>query len=263
MPVHVPLERFAALVQEALESLPAAFQPYLRGLEVRVEDYPDDELMLEWGLVPPNYPFGLYEGPSVWEAEDPRDLPGTLVIYKRPLEEWCQSEEELGDQIRRTVYHELAHRWGFSDEEMFDELRAGVGAREVKVDWAEARRHLEQAEHDLAAGEALWERGFYEWALEAARAAADRALRAWLIAHGEDPAALESEGLAGLWGRALRRDKAFRKFKPLAQLERIGLGMGDPGAPPPKARVRPSRAQQAVELARTLVNLADRVMSDR
>ena len=113
MAVRVGEARFSELVKEALSELPPDFAKYLRGLEIQVEDYPDDEIMLELGLKPPNYPFGLYEGPSILETDNPRDFPGRIVLFRRPLEEWCQTEEELRDQIRRTVFHELAHRFGF------------------------------------------------------------------------------------------------------------------------------------------------------
>ncbi len=256
MPVHLTPAAFQALVRGALEELPSSFRPYLQGLEVRVEDYPEDELMREWGLVPPDYPFGMYEGPSILEAENPRDFEGTLVIYKRPLEEWCQTPEELRDQIRRTVYHELAHRLGFPDEGMLDELRAGVGAREVEVDWEEARRYLEQAEHDLSVAELLLGQRVYDWAFAAALTACDRALRAWLVVQGEDPSVLEGEGISDLLARAVRRSPGFRRFKTLLRMENVSLHMGDRAALAPRERIRPSRAREALELAQGLVQLA-------
>ena len=107
MAVRVGEERFSELVKEALSELPPDLAKYLQGLEIQVEDYPDDEIMLELGLKPPNYPFGLYEGPSILETDNPRDFPGRIVLFRRPLEERCQTEEELRDQIRRTVFMNL------------------------------------------------------------------------------------------------------------------------------------------------------------
>ncbi|MCR4391364.1 MAG: metallopeptidase family protein [Candidatus Acetothermia bacterium] len=254
MPVHVSRDRFEQLVRDALAELPAPFRRYLRGLEVRVEDYPDDELMAEWGLVPPNYPFGMYEGPALPEVEDRDVFPGVMIIYQRPLEAWCRSEEELCDQIRRTVYHELGHRFGFSDEGMPDELRAGAG-----TPWPEAARrgeagrYLRQAEHDLAAAEALLAGGHHDWALDAALAAADRALRAFLFVRGEDPEAVAQEGVPELLARAARRDPPLRRLRPLLRLDQIALDMGDAGAPSPAERVRPKWAQEAIAHARELV----------
>jgi predicted Zn-dependent protease with MMP-like domain/HEPN domain-containing protein len=250
MPVRVGEERFAELVREALNELPLEFQRFLQGLEVRVEDYPDDELMRAWGLRPPNYPFGVYEGPSVLEADDPRDFPGVIVLFRRPLEEWCQSEEELRDQIRRTVFHELAHRFGFSEEDMPEELWAGAGLHGTpKERAAEAQRYREQAAHDLAAAQLLLERGLADWALEAALAAGHRALAAFLLRAGEDPEVVASQTLPELFSRAAKRAPRLARAKDLVRLDRVTTEMGDPGAEPPYKRIRPSAAKAAVQAA--------------
>lgn len=257
MAVQMNRERFEQLVQKALAELPSEFRRYLNGLEVRSEDYPDDELMAEWGLVPPDYPFGMYEGPALPDVDTPSDFPGTMVLYKRPLEAWCQSEDELQDQVRRTVYHELGHRFGFSDEGMLDELRAGVGTF-----WSEEKRrneverHLRQAEHDLTAAEALLAGGHHDWVLDAALTSADRALRAFLLAHGEDPEAVAHDEISELLARAAHHDPSLGKMRSLLRLDQISLAMGDPGARAPAERVQAKAAQEAVAHARGLVDRA-------
>ncbi len=254
MPVELSREGFEELVREALAELPAEFRRYLNGLEVRVEDYPDDELMAEWGLVPPDYPFGMYDGPALPDVDTPSDFPGTIVLYRRPLEEWCRNEDELRDQVRRTVYHELGHRFGYSDEGMLDELRGGAGMPwPEKARQAEVARHLRQAEHDLGAAEALLAAGRHDWALDAALASSDRALRALLLIWGEDPEAIGHDGIPELVARAVRRDPAFRRFKPLLRLDAVSLDMGEAGASPPCERVRPAVARDAVAHAQDLV----------
>lgn len=264
MAVHVKRERFERLVREALAELPPEFRRYLKGLKVWVEDYPDDELMAEWGLVPPDYPFGMYEGPALPDVDTPTDFTGTIVLFQRPLEAWCQTEDELRDQVRRTVYHELGHRFGFSDEGMLDELRGGAGMPwPAEARAAEVERHLRQAEHDLAAAETLLAGGRHDWALDAALASADRALRAFLLSHGEDPEAIGHDGIPNLLARAARRDPAFRRFKTLLRLDEISLEMGEAGAPPPSERVRPVAAREAVTFAQDLVAEARHAQSGK
>lgn len=257
MAVHLNQERFERLVREALAELPAEFQRYLNGLEVRVEDYPDDDLMAEWALVPPDYPFGMYDGVSLPDVDTPSDFPGTVVLYKRPLEAWAQNEAELRDQVRRTVYHELGHRFGYSDEGMLDELRAGAGTPwPEEACQAEASRHLRQAEHDLAAAEALLAAERYDWALDSALVAADRALRAFLLFRSEAPEAIGHDGIPDLLARAIRQNPELRQLKSLLRLDGISLDMGDAGALPPADRVRPRTAQDAVASAQNLVRAA-------
>lgn len=260
MPMHMKRESFERLVREALENLPAEFRRYLNGLDVRVEDYPDDELMAEWGLVPPDYPFGMYDGASLPDVDTPGDFPGTIVLYKRPLEAWAQTEAEVLDQVRRTVYHELGHRFGYSDEGMLDELRGGAGTPWSEVARVvEADRHLRQAEHDLAAAEELIASRRHDWALDAALVAADRALRAFLLLQGEDPEAIGHDGIPNLLARATRYDPDLRRLKNLVRFDGISVDMGDAGGLPPAERVRPRIAQEAVAAARDLVEEARRV----
>ncbi len=257
MPARVGEERFAELVREALVELPPDFLGYLEGLEVRVEDYPDDELMQEWGLRPPNYPFGVYAGPSLLEADNPQDFPGTIVLFRRPLEEWCQSEEELRDQIRRTVFHELAHRFGFSEEEMLEELRGGAGFPLSEEEGKrEAQRYMDQARHDLAAAKLLLTQGFPDWALEAALTAGYRALLGFLVAkEEEDPEVLSSEDISKLLFRAAKHDRRFARGQALARLDWVSTDMGDPGVERPGRRVRAEDAMFAASLVEEILKL--------
>jgi predicted Zn-dependent protease with MMP-like domain len=47
-------------------------------------------------------------------------LPDKISIFQEPLEEEFEDEEELMEEIRRTVLHELAHFFGMSDEHLED-----------------------------------------------------------------------------------------------------------------------------------------------
>ena len=66
--------------------------------------------------------FGLYEGVPLTERSswDAGTLPDRITIYRRPLQEEFRSEE-LEEEIRITVLHELAHFFGI-DEDRLDEL---------------------------------------------------------------------------------------------------------------------------------------------
>ena len=50
--------------------------------------------------------------------------PDVIVIYKGPLEAYCETLEELTEEIEITVVHEVAHHFGI-DEEML--ARYGYG----------------------------------------------------------------------------------------------------------------------------------------
>ena len=115
-----PLDRFRALVSEALDSLPKAIQPYLDNVAVVVEDEPSDEILLEMGLDPElDTLFGLYTGTPVGErASSHAALPDHIAIYYLPLTDEYADEYHLRREIRRTVVHEVGHHFGFSDKRL-------------------------------------------------------------------------------------------------------------------------------------------------
>ena len=41
-----------------------------------------------------------------------------MAIFQQPIEEMCASEEEIRDEVRRTVRHEIAHHFGIEDERL-------------------------------------------------------------------------------------------------------------------------------------------------
>ena len=99
-------------VRAALDELPPNIVDALRNVAVVIEDEnPDDPDLL-----------GLYHGVPLPERGDMAgSLPDKISIYRIPLEESFPDPEELREEIRITVLHELAHYFGL-DEERIAEL---------------------------------------------------------------------------------------------------------------------------------------------
>ncbi|MBA3401087.1 MAG: metallopeptidase family protein [Actinobacteria bacterium] len=99
-------------VRAALDELPPNLAQALQNIAVVVEDeHPDDPDL-----------FGLYHGVPLPERGDMGGLlPDKISIYRIPLEESFRDPEELHEEIRITVLHELAHYFGL-DEEKIAEL---------------------------------------------------------------------------------------------------------------------------------------------
>jgi predicted Zn-dependent protease with MMP-like domain len=45
-------------------------------------------------------------------------MPDMIYIYQKNIEALCRTEEEIREQVRKTVIHEIAHYFGLSDEEI-------------------------------------------------------------------------------------------------------------------------------------------------
>ncbi|MEX0427259.1 metallopeptidase family protein [Nocardioides sp. DS6] len=106
--------RFDALVDEALDAIPEELAAQVHNLVVLVEDWPPPDV--------PQDTLGLYDGVAITERNDMwgGGLPDRVFVYRRPLLAMCESEEELVDEVRITVVHEIAHHFGISDERLHE-----------------------------------------------------------------------------------------------------------------------------------------------
>lgn len=107
--------------------MPAEFRPYLENVVVEVRRRPDRALMREHDV--PEDLLGLYVGVPL-EEKGPASagagavLPDRILIFRDNLCEMCESLDELVEEIRITVLHEIGHHFGL-DEERLDELGYG------------------------------------------------------------------------------------------------------------------------------------------
>lgn len=108
-------------VARILDKLPRQFRKRLHNVEVVIEERPDEELLLEVGL-DPHYDtlYGLYQGVPLPERSSmyPPLLPDKITIFSEPLQRDFPDPEDLREQLRTTVLHEIAHYFGFDDDEI-------------------------------------------------------------------------------------------------------------------------------------------------
>jgi predicted Zn-dependent protease with MMP-like domain len=121
--VRVSRTRFEALVAEALRGIPPDLARALDNIEVVVSDWPTDAQLAEVELEPDGVLFGLYQGTPLPERSpmEPYRLPDIITIFQGPLKEYCETEDEIREEVRLTVIHEIAHYFGF-DEDRIAEL---------------------------------------------------------------------------------------------------------------------------------------------
>ena len=104
---------FEEHVRAALDSLPPHLARALENVAVVVEDeHPEDPDLL-----------GLYHGVALPDRDSHYggQLPDKISIYRLPLEDSFPDPDELEEEIRITVLHELAHYFGI-DEDRLAEL---------------------------------------------------------------------------------------------------------------------------------------------
>jgi predicted Zn-dependent protease with MMP-like domain len=111
-------------VARVLDRLPRQFRKHLSNLEIVVEDSPEKKLLLAEGLDPRHDTlYGLYQGVPLPDRSEfyPPILPDKITIFSEPLLRDFTDPQELREQIRVTVLHEIAHFFGM-DEDDIDKL---------------------------------------------------------------------------------------------------------------------------------------------
>lgn len=114
-------DRFEELVRRALDTLPGEFYERLQNVDVVVEDAPTKEQLRTGGVEEGDTLLGLYEGVPLTARENYGFvLPDKITIFQRPIEEMCESPDEVVEEIRVTVMHEIAHHFGIDDHALYD-----------------------------------------------------------------------------------------------------------------------------------------------
>ena len=98
------MEQFEAAAQAAVDSIPDDFKPYLENTIFIIEESSPEGLM------------GLYEGATALGAGE--GMPERITLYKRSHERAANSMEELVEEVRETILHEVGHHFGMEEEDL-------------------------------------------------------------------------------------------------------------------------------------------------
>ena len=117
---HVP---FAALVDRAIAGIPSPFRDALQEIALVIADEPSPDQLRENGMRPDETMYGLYEGVPLDEWGGAfLPVPTRIILFRLPLEEDFPEPDDLADEVRITILHELAHHLGIEDEERLHQL---------------------------------------------------------------------------------------------------------------------------------------------
>jgi predicted Zn-dependent protease with MMP-like domain len=113
-------EDFSRAAAEAIQLLPDEFKEYMDNLAVDVQDMPDPQTVEELRLKDRRSLLGLYRGVPLTRRSVGHvyRVPERIVLYQRNIERICRSREEVVEQIRRTVLHEIGHHFGFGERRL-------------------------------------------------------------------------------------------------------------------------------------------------
>ena len=107
--IYVDPDRFEEMVATALDELPEELGQLMRNVAVTVEHNPG----------PPGL-LGLYQGVPLTSrtSQYAGVLPDRITIYRLAICRVCRTEDEVREQVRRTVIHEVGHHFGIDDDRL-------------------------------------------------------------------------------------------------------------------------------------------------
>ncbi|WP_310962099.1 metallopeptidase family protein [Nocardioides terrisoli] len=109
--MEVTADEFERLVADALDSMPVELSRLIDNCVVLVEAEPpshDPHLL------------GLYDGIPLTERTSSYTFvpPDRILIFRGPLARMCQDRDQLVEEVRITVVHEVAHHFGLDDAQL-------------------------------------------------------------------------------------------------------------------------------------------------
>ncbi len=113
--------KFEELVRRAVEELPPAFLDIIVNVDVQVRRWPTKRQLKDTELEEDETLLGLYEGVPLTDRGDYNMvLPDVITVFQGVIEEICDTDAEVVEQVRETVVHEVAHYFGITDAELQD-----------------------------------------------------------------------------------------------------------------------------------------------
>lgn len=111
---------FEKLVDQALSNLPPEFAARLDNVAIVIADLATPDQLDNADQRDPHGLLGLYEGIPLTERPNgyAGALPDRISIFRIPIEEMCRSDEEIKEQVKKTVMHELGHYFGMDEGQL-------------------------------------------------------------------------------------------------------------------------------------------------
>ncbi|KXJ98365.1 MAG: hypothetical protein NBKEAIPA_00322 [Nitrospirae bacterium] len=119
--LSVTESEFQTLVQQALDGLPDEYAKLLTNVAVVVEEEPSPDVREDLEMDEDEDLLGLYRGLSIDKDsffEPGGQLPAKISIYRGPILRLCRTKEDVVQEVRDTVVHEIGHHFGLDDDEM-------------------------------------------------------------------------------------------------------------------------------------------------
>lgn len=113
-------EQFDALITRVMDDLPQEYIEGLNNVAIVMADEPTEEQKVKMKLRENTVLLGLYEGIPLTQRGNAYTfvLPDKITLFKHSILRVVHNDDELFEQIKRTLWHEIAHYYGLNHEHM-------------------------------------------------------------------------------------------------------------------------------------------------
>src|SRR5665213_610557 len=116
------LDDIEAIARDGFAALPDRFRQLTGEVQIRVTDFPEEDVLRDLGIESEFDILGLFQGIGL--AHDSAvahtgQMPNMIWLYRRPIiDYWAEHEETLGAVVSHVLIHEIGHHFGLSDDDM-------------------------------------------------------------------------------------------------------------------------------------------------
>lgn len=116
--IHITDEQFDKIISEQMDKLPQKYVEGLNNVAILYEDEPSPEQRIKLKLRCNETLLGLYEGIPMTKRTAGYNLvlPDKITLFKKPLLAKSRSLEEFKEEVRHTLWHEIAHFYGLDHD---------------------------------------------------------------------------------------------------------------------------------------------------
>ena len=121
--ISISREQFERLVHKALSDIPPDIRLSIQNVDIVVDNIASMNQIAGTGIENEMELLGLYEGIPITERYGyDMVLPDKITLFQKPIESICDNQEQITEEISKTLIHEIAHHFGLDDNHL-DQLK--------------------------------------------------------------------------------------------------------------------------------------------
>ena len=120
-------EQFDQMISKAMDSLSKTHMDAIKNVAIVYEDEPSEEQRQELQLQCHQTLYGLYVGVPLAKRNGAINSypPDKITIFKNPMMHQANTIAELEEEVRHTLWHEVAHYFGLNHDQIHKLERRG------------------------------------------------------------------------------------------------------------------------------------------